>query len=69
MAYRDGFAAKSRRQRRIVASLARHEQAIAVERRAIAPAVARIAERKVRIERLRKLEARLENTHVQVETR
>ncbi len=51
----------SRRLKRLTDGITRHEQAIAAERRAIVAAVARIAERRVRVERLRELRERLAN--------
>ena len=49
----------ARRLTRLEESIQRHEQAIAAERRAVVAATARIAERKVRVKRLRELQARL----------
>lgn len=44
---------------RLSESIQRHEAAIAAERRAVIAATARIAERKMRVRRLRKLQERL----------
>lgn len=52
-------AGDERRLSRLAESIQRHEAAIAAERRAVIAATARIAERKVRVKRLRELQERL----------
>lgn len=52
-------ASNDRRLRRLAESIQRHEEAIASERRAAVAAVARIAERRVRVKRLRELQGGL----------
>lgn len=54
-------ATDGRRLIRLAESIRRHEEAIAAERRAVVAAVARIAERKARVQRLRELRERLAN--------
>lgn len=49
----------ARRLTRLEESIQRHEEAIDTERRVVVAAVARIAERRVRLEQLRQLKDRL----------
>ncbi len=52
-------ASNDRRLTRLSESIQRHEEAIDTERRVVVAATARIAERKVRVKRLRELRGRL----------